>query len=212
MQLSPAKFNAWLNKIGQDMYWRPAVACPCINPGSGAARTDCPLCHGKKYQWGAEQPARCGFQNQTQKQTIAQFGVWAPGDATLTIGSDSPMYASGPFDRFRCKNATSPFTMIRVKGDQDFLLGSVVNISRVFWLNAAGTAEIEGGIPTVDAEGNLSWPAGQAAPPDDTAYSVTGVKYDEYYAYPDIANDRNMQAGSSLPKKLLARRFDLFGR
>lgn len=194
------------------MYWRQATACPCINPASGAARADCPLCHGKKYQWAAEVPARCGFQNQNQKKGFAAFGIWEPGDALLTIGSDSPMYATGPFDRYRCKNATSPFSITRVRGEQDFILGTVVSLSRVFFIQQDGTTMTECGIPAIDANGNLTWAAGQVAPPDDTAYSVTGVKYDEYFAYPDFANSRNMHHGARLPKKLLARRFDLYGR
>lgn len=212
MQLSPAAFNAWLNNIGMDFGWRRATACPCINPASGAANPSCPLCHGKKWQWAAEVPARCGFQNQSQSKTFATFGTWEPGDATLTIGSDSPMYGAGQFDRFRCKNATTPFSIIRMKGDTDFLLGTVVSLSRVFWIDADGTTMIEGDLPSIDGDGNLTWSVGQVAPPDDTAYSVTGVKYDEYFSYPDIANDRNMHAGAALPKKLLARKFDLFGR
>lgn len=212
MQLSPAKFNAFLTSIGQDMFWRQATACPCINPATMGARPDCPLCHGKKYQWAPEVPGRCGFQNQNQKKGFADFGMWEPGDAVLTIGSDTPLYASGPFDRFRCKNSTSPFSINRVRGEQDFILGTVVNISRVFYIQPDGITMTECGIPAVDANGNLSWGAGQVAPPDDTAYSVTGIKYDEYFAYPDFANDRKHHHGANLPKKLLARRFDLYGR
>ena len=101
MQLSPTAFNAHLLNIGQRLGWRRAFACPCVNPASGAARQDCPLCRGKGRQWAAEVIGVAGMQNQSQKKGFAQFGTWEPGDALLTVGSDSPFYDAGQYDRFR---------------------------------------------------------------------------------------------------------------
>jgi hypothetical protein len=213
MQLQPARFNALLNNIGQQFMWRQAFACPCVSPASGAAREDCPLCHGKAWQWQAEVgPAIAGCQNLKPSIAYAAFGGWSRGDALLTIGSDSALYGAGQYDRFRALNATDPFSANLIHGTRDYLLGTVQTFTRVFWLSEDGTTNIEGDLPSIDANGNLTWAMGANAPPVDATYSVSGVKFEEYFAYPDKPSDRAEHSGAALPKKLLARRFDVFGR
>jgi hypothetical protein len=149
MRLSPQAFNNHLNGIGQDFMWRRAIACPCINPASGAATPGCSFCNGKGVQWSAEVAGKAGMQAQSQRKQFAMFGVYEPGDATLTIQSDSALYEAGHLDRFRSLNSTNPFSMAMIRGDNDKLLGSIKSISRVFWI--AGASIVEGGIPTVGA-------------------------------------------------------------
>ncbi|MDB5550520.1 MAG: hypothetical protein JWL86_504 [Rhizobium sp.] len=210
MQLSPAAFNGWLRNIGQDLAWRQAFACPCINPASGASKPNCPLCNGKGRQWNDEVVGRAGFQSLAPKKGFAAFGTWEPGDATLTIGSDCPFYIAGQYDRFRSLNSTAPFSTHLVRGEADVLLGTVETISRVFWLNTAGDTVIEGGIPTVNEDGTMTWTTGE--PPDGQTYSISGVKYEEWFCYMDMPGDRAMHAGAALPKKLAVRKFDIFAR
>lgn len=210
MQLSPGAFNAFLGGIGQDFAWRQSFACPCVNPASGAAKQNCPLCFGKGRQWSAEVSGKAGMTNQSQKKGFASFGTWEPGDAVLTIGSDSALYAAGQYDRFRAVNSTHVFSHNLMHDGSDKLLGTVVSISRVFWLNSAGTATVEGGIPTVAADGSMTWATGE--PSAGAAYSISGVKYDEFFVYMDLPSNRNEHAGATLPKRLPVRRFDLFGR
>lgn len=210
MQLSPGEFNGFLATVGQKFAWRQAFACPCVNPASGASKPGCPLCNGKGQMWGAEVPGVAGMTSQNQKKGFANFGTWEPGDAVLTIGSDSPLYQAGHFDRFRAINSTQRFSQIVVPGQNDKLLGTIVSISRVFWLTPDGTAAIEGDIPTVGADGSLTWDSG--APPAGKTYSISGVRYDEFFAYMALPSNRNEHQGAALPQKLPVRKFDLFGR
>jgi hypothetical protein len=211
VQLSPARFNAHLAGMGQDVAWRRAYACPCISPGSGAAKPTCPLCRGKGRQWDTELVVRIGVVNQNSKQAMAQFGVWEPGDVLFSIGSDSPAYVIGQYDRMRLINSTSPFSIVRTRGDSDYITGTLQSLTRVFWLNTAGDAVIEGSLPTIQTD-NMNWAWTSGGPPAGTQYTVTGTKFDEYYFFLDGSNDRNHHAGAALPRKAPGRRFDLFAR
>ena len=96
-----------------------------------------------------------------------------------------------------------------VRGFSDRLLGTVQSISSVFWYEPDGMTQVAGGIPTVDANGNMTWTTG--APPAGTAYTIEGIKFLEVYVYMGLPLMRNIGA-NGLPLKLLARRYDLFGR
>ena len=49
-------------------------------------------------------------------------------------------------------------------------------------------------------------------PPDGTQYSVTGREMPEYYVWGDFPSDRSHQGGDALPRRVVLRRFDLYGR
>lgn len=210
MLFSVSEFNGLLGQM-QRFMWRQATACPCVNAASGAANTACPICNGKGYIWGAETACIAGMQNMRNERSFAMFGEWQAGDVLFTVGSDSPLYAARQFDRIRCLNAASPFSTIIVPGANDKLSGTISAISRVFWISD-GTTVVDGDIPTVNSDGSLSWVDGQAAPPADTQYSVSGIRFDEFYLYRDIPGNRNDDLGAALPRKFPARRFDLLGR
>jgi len=216
MNLSPAAFSAFIGSgtpgqgIGQKFFWRRRYACPCRTITSGAARTDCPLCNGKGHQWDAEVPGTAGFVNTSEKKGFAMFGTWESGDAMMTVCSDSSMYAAGQWDRFRAATSTSPFSYDFFHDGTERIIGTVVSLSRVFWLNDAGTANVEGGIPTIGTNGALSWTTGE--PPAGRDYSITGIKYDEWICFADMPNDRNEHYGLALPKRMPVRRVDLLLR
>lgn len=210
MRLSPTKFNSFLGFIGQTFLWRRAYACPCITEHSGAARPDCPLCTGRGRIYAAAVSGKAGFTNQGVKRKFAEFGIFEPGDAMMTIQSDSPLYAMGQFDRVLMQNSTSPFSHSLKRGSGDKLYGTIATVDRVFWLNDAGDTIVEGGIPTVAANGTLTWVTGE--PPAGKTYSITGTARDEYFCYLDLPSDRSNHSGAALPRKVMLRRFDLFGR
>ena len=210
MQLSPAAFNAHLAAIGQQYAWRKSYACPCIDPHSGAARPSCPLCAGKGRQWSAPVNGVAGMSGAKTQREWAQFGVYESGDVVVTIGSDSPMYGVGQFDRVTALNATNAFSVVLTHGAPvERLLMTVATIERVFWLTPDGSATVDGGIPQVSANGTLSWSEG-SIPPAGIKYTVSGTKFLEYFCYGDFVSNRNMQSGSPLPKRVVLRDFDLF--
>jgi hypothetical protein len=210
MKLNVGKFNAFLNKIGQDFLYRKAYACPCINPESGAANPGCQICLGKGRYWLAPVPAVAGVASQKYQVAWAQFGLWQDGDTVLSLPSDSPMYAIGQFDRATALDSISQFSQVYTHGSADQLNFTPVAIARVFWLNAELTATIEGTLPSVDANGNMTWVSG--GPPSGQQYTVSGTRYNEYFCFQNDPSNRGEQHGSLLPRRIILRRFDLFGR
>lgn len=210
MRFSPGRLNAHISGIGQDVQWRRAYACPCVSPDSGAAKPTCPLCTGRGQTWAAAVSTRVGLTSQTASKMMAQFGAYEVGDVLITLPSNSPAYVAGRFDRFLALKSTNPFSMVLTRGEDDRLLGAAQSFTRCYWINDAGTAEVEGGLPTADASGNLTWASG--APPAGKQYSLSGVRFDEYMLYPELPMDRNHNNGLALPRRVRAKQFSLFGR
>jgi hypothetical protein len=214
MRLNPAAFNAWLSgNIGQLMNWRKGNACPCFNPKSGAALPGHPLCGGKGWIWDAPIQTKAGLSQQKVDRAWAMMGQWEPGDGILTIPSDSAMYElCGRFDRIELLNSTDAFKLLLTRGVNDRIFLPVVQFTRVFWLDPLDqNATIDGGLPVIDVSGNLTWPNNDG-PPLTTQYSIAGTRYTDYYVWNHLPSDRNEHFGAPLPRKLLMRRFDLFGR
>lgn len=210
MFLNPAAFNAHLNHMGQKVTWAKAFRCPCFNPHSGAARANCPNCHGKAWFWADPVTAVTGVASQQLQLKWAQFGMWQDGDTVLSVPEDSPVYESGQFDRIVMLNNTDYFSLPLVRGGPDERISDPVEkITRVFWLDGLGKL-VEGGIPEVNADGTLTWTSG--SPPVGMPYSITGTKYNEYYVYGAYPGDRMEHQGARLPRRIVVRRFDLFGR
>lgn len=211
MRLNPIAFNAHLNSIGQRFQWRKAFRCPCMNPHSGAAKPGCPQCGGKSWLWAPPVDATAGIAGQKVQRQWAMFGLWQDGDMVVTIGSDSPMYDMGQTDRVLMLNSTDYFSVPLVRGGaNERLFDPIKAITRVFWLDQAGDV-VEGGRPAIAADGTLTWPAG-GEPPAGSTYSITGTRYTEMFCWGQFPSDRNEHGGAKLPKRVVLRRFDLFGR
>ncbi|MBE0437615.1 MAG: hypothetical protein IBX56_17655, partial [Methylomicrobium sp.] len=86
---------------------------------------------------------------------------------------------------------------------------NVLSIDRVFW-RAPDKTIIEGRPPSVDEDGVLTW--GSLRPPAQATYSITGRRVPEYFVYIDLPLDRPMHHGEPLPRRIVCRRFDLYGR
>lgn len=215
MRLNPAAFNAFLSgNIGQDVLWRPSTMCPCFNPISGAAYTGCPKCGGKGWIWSAAQACRVGVSRQAVKASLTHQFNWEAGDAMLTVDESVPMYEASRPDRITMLNSTDRFSLAMTRGDPtERIWTRVEKIDRVYWFtgpNGQGDV-VEGSAPTVDDEtGVLTW--GDGAPPPGKQYSITGTRFSEYFIYLELPSDRNQHGGARLPKKMMAKRFDVFGR
>jgi hypothetical protein len=203
MQLNPGRFNAHLQKMGQTFLWRRAYACPCRTASSGAARQDCPRCSGKGQIWA--DPIKCvaGVAGQKTQVQWAQFGIFMNGDVVVSIPENSAMYEMGQFDRAVMENSSDRFSLQLTRG-RDRLNGPVTTIDRVFWLNQANDI-IEGGIPAISSEGQLTWTTG--APPPGQQYSVSGTRLSEYFCWGPLPSDRNMHHGARLPRGTSSIRF-----
>lgn len=211
MRLNPAHFNRFLANIGQQFLWRPATACPCVEPGSLAPQPNCPHCLGKGQIWGAAIEAGAASSGQKTQVTWAKMGQYEAGDIVLTVPENSPLWDAGQFDRVTMLNATDKFSQVLKRGSPgDRLLVVPKEITRVTWIDKATQAIVDGGIPTWDANGRLTWAQGE--PPPGMNYTITGTRLSEYFIYMDLPRNRNMHDGARLPKMTVLRRWDLLGR
>jgi hypothetical protein len=212
MRFNPAKFDEFLGGIGQSVDWRRSYACACVNPGSGQPDPKHALCSGKGRLWDDPVATITGVASQKVQMQWAQMGMWEAGDMVLSIPQASPLYDAGAFDRVTALNSTDVFSQPLVRGaPTERLIFKAASITRCFWLHPQTRLIIEGGLPVVSATGTLSWPNGGEPPPGMT-YSLTGTKYSEYFVFTDMPSDRNQHGGMRLPRRVVARKWDLFGR
>lgn len=169
----------------------------------------------------------------------ANFGLWESGDVVLTIPSDSPLYEAGEHDRLVMTDSSEPFSTLAtdrtprpvITGDQ---LAPTVDdtdrlgdgwqavtvkigfapssISRIIWKEPGTEALVEGAIPTVTGGDSLTWSRPTGCPPVGVQFSITGRRHQEYYLFRDLPQDRAHHGGAALPRRVAARRFDLFGQ
>lgn len=211
LELDPDAFNEFLYGIGQDCTWSRAYTCPCTNPETGSASPGCPRCSGKGRFWDKPIKTTVGIASQKVQQEWAKLGLWESGDAVAVIPENSPMYEIGQFDRVVMLNSTDFFSRVLRRGHvSERLLVSVEVVTRVFWLDDDGDI-VDGAIPVVGEEGELSWPDG-GDPPLGKQYTINGTRYSEYYCFGQFAQDRNEHRGARLPKRLILRKWDLMGR
>lgn len=212
MRFNPGAFDAWLANIGQQVAWRRSYACACVNPESGAPDPKHALCQGKGRLWDAPIETVAGITAQKVTAQVIAAGMYEAGDVTITIPQSSPMWDCGLYDRILLLNNTNVFSRPMKRGaPNERLLFTVESLIRAFVLHPTTRQPVDIPLPVVDLNGNVSWPAGDGPAPG-VQYSLTGVKFDEYFVYMDQSNDRNEHSGMRMPKRLQARLFDLFGR
>lgn len=209
MRLDPAHFNRFLAGIGQDLAWRPSSACPCVQAYSGAADPNCPYCDGKGRRWGAAIATQAGIVSHDIARKYAPQTVLDAGDVMLVIPSDQAIYQIGEFDRVLMTDRSEPFSLNLIAGVNAKLRFTPTTIDQVAWLDAEGEI-VEGNPPDYNDAGMLVW-AGEDGPPAGVTFSVTGRRHPEYFCYLTLALDRPHHSGEPLPRRVLLRRFDLFG-
>lgn len=212
MRFSRVAFNRHLENVGQKVLWMASYACPCTNPHSGAADPKCPLCVGKGRLWDKGKETIVGVASQKTQERWAKLGMYEVGDMVLSIPESSPMWdRGGQFDRVVTLNGLDGFSEILIRGAPTERLRVPVNsITRVFWRHPQTKMIVEGGIPTVNESGLLAWASN--APPAGVTYSISGDRYSEYFMIDGYPSDRNQHSGMRLPKNVVLRKWDLFGR
>jgi hypothetical protein len=194
----------------QFLFWR-SYSCACHSASSGAPDARCKICSGKGHYWLEPVEAGAAAASQRTQMEWAKSGLYESGDLVLSVPQNSVIWDAGQFDRVTARNATDRFSAPLIRAAPNERLSfRVESIERVFWKDSTGTALIEGGIPTVDVSGSLSWSDG--APPDGTTYSITGTKLIDYFIYQELPRNRNLHNGVRLPKAVVLRKFDLLGR
>lgn len=212
MQFNPAAFDTFLTGMGQDVLWRRSYACACVNPASGQPDPKHALCSGKGRLWDEPVATVTGVAGQKVQIQWAQMGMWEAGDLVLSIPQVSPLWEAGAFDRVTALNATDVFSQPLVRGaPAERLQFQPASVTRCFWLHPSTRQVVDGGLPVIGADWRPSWPNGGEPPPGAT-YSLTGTKFGEYFIWGELPSDRNQHRGMRLPRRVVARKFDLFGR
>lgn len=214
MQFSRQAFNTHIGNMGQDVLWMRSWACPCLNPASGSPKPSCPICVGRGRLWDAPVEMVMGIASQKTQIKWAQMGMWEHGDMVVVIPENCPAWdEGGQFDRIVTKNGKDGFSNVLVRGSQTERIRMPINsITRCFWIDPANPARIiEGGIPAWDESGRLSWPDG-GEPPLGQQYSISGDRFSEYFMLDGFPDDRNQHRGMRLPKRVVLRKWDLYGR
>jgi len=214
MRFNPGRFDAFLNKIGQQVEWRRSYSCACVNPNSGAPDPKHALCQGKGRLWDPPVATITGIASQQVQLEWQNSGQYESGDMVLSIPQNSPLWEAGQFDRIMLLTGTDAFSMPLQRGSpRERLLFRPQRIERCFWHHPQSRETIvEGTPPQVDAQGNLSWPGGVGEPPTGITYSLSGVKFDEYFVFQQLPSDRNQHQGMRLPRRVTVRKWDLYGR
>ena len=212
MRFNPKRFDRHLKNIGQQVAWRRAFACACVNPASGAPDPKHTLCGGKGRFWADPVDTVVGIAKQVVTPEMAALGIWDSGDMVMTVPQESPMWAeAGKFDRVVLRNSTDVFSQPLTRGGvNEKLIFPVASVSRCFWLHPTTRMPVDGALPVI-VNGVPTWPNGGEPPPGVT-YSLTGQKFDEYFILDSLPSDRNEHSGMQLPKRISLRKFDLFGR
>lgn len=213
MRFNQQSFNRHLLNIGQSISWRRSYACACVNPASGAPDPKHTVCNGKGRIWDKPLTSIIGISAMKASPQLATIGLWESGDVIGTIPENSTMWDNcGRFDRVVLNNSVHAFSQPFIRGaPNEKVMFTVKSIDRCFWLDPETRAVVDGGIPLVGTGGTLDWPDG-GEPANGVSYSLSGLKFDEYFIFDQLAQTRNEHSGMRLPKKVQLRKWDLFGR
>lgn len=207
MYLSSSRFNPFLSKMGQRVAWRPSRACPCRNPYTGGAAQNCPVCGGLGRIWDSATECRAAPSGMKVQRAWADFGLWQNGDLVVTLASDQDIYAMGEGDRVVLLDSSAPFSIALAPGAR--LRMVVHDLAKCSYLSNG--VETDAALPDVADDGTLTWPGG-GGPPDGVQFALTGRRRPEYFAFQDFPQDRAHHGGADLPRRVVLRWWDLYGR
>jgi len=212
MQLQPAAFNRLLGDMGQACHWRRAFLCPCRKPYSGAADHLCLNCNGLGTFWTKPVEAHTGLTGLKTAREWASFGMWESGDVVWSVPSDSALYGAGENDQVVMTNSEETWNATLTRGAPDERLPAyLVKIEDVFVLTGTGAeATAKPGLASMQAGGVPIWPAGQG-PQEGQQYSIRARRRPCFFIFKNLPQDRAHHGGKDLPRRVVGRRFELFG-
>ena len=214
MRLQPAAFNRLIGHLGQACLWSRAELCPCRDTYSGAAEPNCPACSGRGVFWRGAVRATTGLTSMRVAREWQHFGMWESGDVVLSVPSDSPLYDAGENDRVALVNSTEPYTSTFVRGAEDERWPAyLTEVEAVTVRQGEGVASRA--VPVLPADRSApfrpAWPEA-GGPAEGEQYAIRGRRHPVFFVFKSLPQDRAHHSGATLPRKIAARRFDLFGR
>ena len=214
MVLSVARFNAQLAVQGQNMTWARASNCPCRSIDvTGSPKPDCNNCDGAGVFWAAPVPCIAGLSGQQVQRQWTAGGQYKSGDVVVSIPSNTPLYDAGEFDRVMMVNSSESVDYIEVFGEER-ARAPWISVDTVFYVDELAQEVTQCTLPTVNADGSLTWSTDPAAvlPAQGQQYTIQGRAQLEFFVFQGLVQDRAHYGGLALPRKVALRRFALFGR
>ncbi|HHA3594123.1 TPA: hypothetical protein ACODIZ_003650 [Salmonella enterica subsp. enterica serovar Newport] len=214
MKFSRQAFNTHIANMGQDVLWMRSWICPCQDKNTGSPKPSCPICVGRGHVWDQPVPMVLGIASQKTQIRWEKLGQWESGDMVVVVPEDCPAWDNaGQYDRIITQHGLDGFSEVLTRGaPTERIRMPVHSVQRCFWIDPNDSTRIvEGVIPEMDANGRPHWPNG-GEPAPGTQYSLTGDRYSEYYLLDSYPDDRNEHRGMRLPKRMVMRKWDLFGR
>lgn len=204
MQLSPARFNAFLHRIGQNLTWSQSSRCPCADAYSGSPDPGCDHCSGIGYRWAAPVATFAGVVSKDLSKQYGQMAEIEAGDVMLVIPGDEPIYAIQEYDRVLMADRTERWSIVKTRGRAERLRFEPLTLDRAEWI--AGDDIVEQLPDSFSREGAI-WTTG--GPPHGTSYAIGGTRKPEFYCYLNLPLDRPHHGGAALPRRVVLRRLDL---
>ena len=148
---------------------------------------------------------------------FAQFGEWDKGDMIATIpardvhGALLDVYQIGEFDRMTLADSVVRRSFLGVRGERDrFPERTIRAVTDAFGLQGGVQVPLEDGIDFRVTGNTVEWLSDTLAAGD--GYSLRYVVSPEYFVWTTLEQPRAHDLGKALPKKVVLRLFDLFGR
>lgn len=214
-RFSPGRFDALLSPdaVGQKLLWRRSSLCPCRSADSQQADVECPHCLGRGIFWAAGRAAHAGVLGQKAVRAWLDVAQIELGDQVLSVPGASPLHAAGEYDLMLMVDSSEPYAVVLERDGTEKADPAAYALDRCFWRRKSDKAIVDGSVPKVDGfTGALTWTDPGSAPPPGYQFSLRGRRRPTYFVFKDLPQDRAHGGGAALPRKIIARKFDLLGR
>jgi len=211
----PAKFDAVIAQLGNNVLYRPAMRCACYREASGVPDPACTLCFPYGVVWGDPQPIVAAGPNRRPTRRPDLTGVYEASDVFFTFQSGFvPIYGS------RITLPDSPITVddTLTRGREDRVRYPTAQTLLAAWyttrepptgdpyVNVKNDLVVDTDVSLDPATGTITF-ADPNTPPPGTRYVVQVSGLTEYFVWE--VQDRTA-GGAVMPYRALCKRLDYF--
>ena len=160
---------------------------------------------------------RIGVSGVTFTKQFAQFGEWDRRDMIATVpardasGALLEIYGIGDFDRVTLVDSVVRQSFVGQRGQADTVPERTIRaVTDAFGLHNGAKVPLEDGTDFRVTGNTVEWLSSALAVGE--GYTLRYVASPEYFVWTSIEQPRAHDLGKALPKRVVLRSFDLFGR